>query len=363
MSKLIKSIQRRFWRGYTAGMARLHELNYLFWEATTACNLGCRHCGTACGPHTALPDELTTAEIKAVFDTIIEDYDPKKITVAVTGGEPLLRPDLFEVCAHFASRGMRWGMVTNGLLFTDKAIDLAHKAGMGSVSISLDGLKAHHDYLRGRGTYGKTADAFTRMRDSGLFEIVELVSCPSRRMVDELDDVYERMVELRPWQWRILPIAPIGRARDHPELFLDGEHWVRLLDWIRAKRADPAAPLRVTLDEEGFLGEPWEREVRELPYYCFAGVHIASILANGDVSACPSVCRSFVQGSVRERRFSEIWENEFQEFRDRRWMKQGECAECRSFPDCQGNSLHLWQSTESGPAVCHLKMLKEAKKR
>lgn len=360
MSKLVKSIQRRFWRGYTAGMAKLHELTYLFWETTTACNLACRHCGTSCAPSTALPDELSTAEIRAVFDTIIADFDPKKITVAVTGGEPLLRPDLFEVCAHFASHGMRWGMVTNGLLMTDRAIDLAHKAGMGSISVSVDGLKKHHDYLRGKNTYENAVDAVRRLKDSGHFEIVELLSCPSRAMVEDIDEVYESVLAINPDQWRILPIAPIGRSLNNPELLLDAAGWRKLLDWIRAKRAVKNPPLKVTLDEEGFLGEPWEREVRELPYFCFAGIHVASILADGSVGACPSVCREFIQGSVRERRFSEIWENEFKEFRDRRWMKKGECAECKSFGDCKGNSLHLWHGRDSGPGLCHLKMLQEA---
>jgi len=362
LNRLVKSIQRRFWRGYTSGMAKLHELTYLFWETTTACNLSCRHCGTSCAPSTALDNELSTAEIKAVFDTIIEDFDPKKITVAVTGGEPLLRPDVFEVCAHFASRGMRWGMVTNGLLFNDRAIELANKAGMGSVSVSIDGNREHHEYLRGKGTYQKTVDAYERLRDSGHFEIVEIVSCPSRKMVDEIDSVYEEMVKFGPYQWRLLPIAPIGRGIDHPELLLDAKHWKKLLDWIRAKRMDKDAPLGVMLDEEGFLGEPYEREVRDLPYFCFAGIHAGSILADGSVSACPSVCRSFIQGNVRERRFSEIWEQEFKEFRDRRWMKQGECADCHAFADCQGNSLHLWQGRDTGPALCHLKMLEEAKR-
>ena len=357
---LIKSFQRHCWRAYTRGAARLHELTYLFWETTTACNLSCRHCGTSCGPQTALPNELSTSEIKAAFDTIIADFDPKKITVAVTGGEPLLRPDVFEVCAHFAQHKMRWGMVTNGTLMTDKAIDLAYKAGMGSVSVSLDGLKKHHEFLRGKRTFGPVVDAIRRLTDSGHFDIVEALSCPTRAMVADIDQVYEFMQTLNVHQWRLLPLAPIGRCKHHPELLLDSSSWLKLLKWIRAKRADKSAPLTVTLDEEGFLGEPFEREVRDLPYFCFAGIHAASILADGSVGPCPSVHRSFTQGNIRNRRFSEIWENEFKEFRDRRWTKQGECANCRHWPDCLGNSLHLWDDMEHGPALCHLKLLREA---
>jgi radical SAM protein with 4Fe4S-binding SPASM domain len=65
-----------------------------------------------------------------------------------------------------------------------------------------------------------------------------------------------------------------------------------------------------------------------------------------------------VQGNIRERRFSDIWENEFQAFRDRRWMGQGDCHGCKSFADCKGNSFHLWDGPDAcGPNACHLKLL------
>jgi radical SAM protein with 4Fe4S-binding SPASM domain len=179
-------------------------------------------------------------------------------------------------------------------------------------------------------------------------------------LVAELDRAYEFMCSLQLDGWRLLPLAPIGRVKKHPELLLTGAQLRTLLDWLKAKRADKTAPLKVTLDEEGFLGDDYEREVRDMPYFCFAGVHAASILADGSVSACPSIDRSFVQGNIRQRRFSDIWEHEFKLYRDRSWMKQGKCAGCTSFADCLGNSMHLWDSPAGcGPALCHLALLNE----
>jgi radical SAM protein with 4Fe4S-binding SPASM domain len=359
VNHIVKALQRYAWRGYVRAAARSHELRYLFWETTLRCNLACRHCGSSCAKHTALPDELTTAEVKQVFDTLARDYNPKRITVAVTGGEPLLRPDVFEVAAHFALKGFRWGMVSNGILFTDEAVRLAQAAGMGSVSISLDGLKPEHEYLRGQGTFEHTLAGIKRLRDAQFLGILEVVCCPTARVVERLDEYYAFLCELGIDQFRLLPIAPMGRAKHARDLLLDGSSLKHLLDWIRAKRADKTAPLPVTLDEEGWLGEPYEREVRELPYFCFAGVHAASILANGDIGPCPSVHRDFVQGNVRQQRFSEVWERGFTEFRDRSWMRQGKCAHCPSFTDCLGNSFHLWDGRAAcEPGLCHLELLR-----
>lgn len=358
MNRTLKTVQRRFWRAYVRGAAKLHELTYLFWETTLRCNLACRHCGSGCGPSAGLPDELTGDEVKAVFETVAQDFNPKKITVAVTGGEPLLRPDVFGVAAHIARLGFRWGMVTNGVLMTDRAVTLCRAAGMGSVSVSIDGLKPQHEFLRGKGSFEPAVEAVRKLKRAAFLGVLEVVTCPTGAVVRELDATYDFLCTLGLDCWRLIPLAAIGRVRQHPELLLTGAELRALLDWIRAKRADKRAPLKVMLDEEGYLGEPYEREVRDSPYFCFAGIHAAALLADGSVGPCPSVDRSFVQGHVRERRFSEIWDNEFKQFRDRRWMARGKCELCHSFADCQGNSFHLWSAPDANsPACCHLALL------
>ncbi len=353
-------MRRLLWRGYVDSAGKAHELRYLFWECTLRCNLGCAHCGSSCAMDAALPGELSTDEIKAALSTVAEDFPAGKVMLAVTGGEPLMRPDLFEVMDHATRLGFPWGMVTNGTLLNDRAVELCQRTRMGSVSVSLDGLKAQHERLRGRGSFERTLNGIARLKRAAFLQVLEVTTCPTPQVVAELDAVYEFMCTLGLDAWRIIPIAPIGRARETPQLRLDGAAWRSLLEWVRAKRADAQAPLQVTLDEEGFLGWGWECRVRDLAYFCPAGVNIASILADGQISACPSIDRSFIQGSIRERRFKDIWDSEFKLFRDRRWMKRGDCAKCASFGDCRGNSLHLWDSPDAGgPALCHLRLLQE----
>jgi radical SAM protein with 4Fe4S-binding SPASM domain len=354
----LNPLRRLLWRGYVSSAAKAHELRYLFWECTLRCNLSCAHCGSACAPNAALPGELTTAEIKDCLSTVAQDFPAGKVMLAVTGGEPLLRPDLFEVMDHATRLGFPWGMVTNATLLNDRAVELCRRTHLGSVSVSLDGLKQHHERLRGRNTFERTLAGIERLRRAAIVQVLEVTTCPTPQLVAQLDSVYEFMCSLGLDAWRIIPIAPIGRARETPELRLGAADWRALLEWLAAKRADSNAPLQVTLDEEGFLGWGWECRVRDLAYYCPAGVNVASILADGAVGACPSIPRSFTQGNIRERRFKDIWEGGFQLLRDRRWMRRGACAQCASFGDCRGNSLHLWDSPDApGPALCHKKLL------
>ena len=115
--------------------------------------------------------------------------------------------------------------------------------------------------------------------------------------------------------------------------------------------------MSVTVDEEGYLGCEFEREVRDSFYSCQAGIEVGGILANGDISACPSISRKLVQGNIRRESFSDCWENKFQPFRDRKWMKQGMCTSCGQWRICKGNSLHLWDFDKNEPEVCHFKCL------
>ena len=112
--------------------------------------------------------------------------------------------------------------------------------------------------------------------------------------------------------------------------------------------------------DEGYLGCGHERRVRDFYYCCFAGIRIASILANGDISGCPNIPRTLVQGNVRSDSFREVWDRRFQKYRDRSWMKQGLCVGCRDFRICKGNSMHLWDTETGGPKLCHARMLEEA---
>lgn len=353
-----KLLRLKAWHGYQSVEKRRHRLRAVFWETTLRCNLKCLHCGSSCGP-AEVTGELTTAEIKRAIGELAEDYDPREIMFHVTGGEPLLRPDLFEVTSYMSHLGFVWGMVTNGTLVTPTVVDRAWASGMATVSVSLDGLEGAHDRLRGHGTFRKALAAIRLLKAAGFLEVLEVVTCASRLNIRQMEDLYRALSEEGIDQWRILMMSPIGRARQNSDLLLEPAELRELLGFIRSKRIAPGG-LPVTLCEEGFLGPEFEGEVRDAFYYCPAGISIGSILHDGAVSACPSIPRNLVQGNIRTGRFSAFWESGFQPFRDRDWMKTGRCQNCPSWRLCQGNSLHLWDFDRNCTLVCHLEMVEKS---
>src|SRR5665647_1026595 len=137
MNNLQKYIYRQFKKNETA----IHELNYLFWECTSRCNLSCLHCGSDCSKDASFPDMPLDDFLKAI-NTI--PSPSKYFTVVLTGGEPLMRNDIEIIGREIRKRGMRWGMVTNGYLYTEEKHNALLNAGLGALTVSLDGLEESH---------------------------------------------------------------------------------------------------------------------------------------------------------------------------------------------------------------------------
>jgi len=115
MNMLQKKITQAKWRREINKKSRGHILDYFFWETTLRCNLSCKHCGSDYRKDEQTPN-LSTVKVLSVFHDIAANYHPHDIMVAVTGGEPILRPDLFDVLAEINELHFPWGMVTNAML-------------------------------------------------------------------------------------------------------------------------------------------------------------------------------------------------------------------------------------------------------
>jgi len=330
---------------------RLHELRVLTWEATLRCNLACKHCASLCGPGVDTSGELTTDEAMALFTSVAQDFSPRKVSIAITGGEPFTRKDLFHVAAHLQRLGFSWTVSTNGTLITKRVIAALRETGCSGVSVSLDGLQAHHEQLRGRGTYGRAVDAVRALRMANLPAQLEVTTCLTAPVVRDIEAVHAFVSTLGVGRWRLQPLASLGRMPAHAALVPAAAEMRRVLDWLAALRRAQSG-MEVVFDEAGYLGREYERKVRQKYFFCGAGVTGAVVHAGGAVNGCVFVGPGFVQGTVRERRFSDIWNSEFRVFRDRRWTKQGLCSECREYRDCQGGCL-LWRdSPRGGPCAC-----------
>ncbi|MEW6232445.1 MAG: radical SAM protein [Chloroflexota bacterium] len=374
LKEFVKLGQLRLWQAYCQEQRAKHPLTYLFWETTLRCNLSCRHCGSSCGPRSPVR-ELSTQEIKDALSTVAADYVAPGIMLAITGGEPLLRPDLFEVVNLAHELGFSWGMVTNGTLVTPEVVAKCKDAGMSTVTVSLDGLKEAHDFIRGKGSFRRAVQGAELVAKAG-FPLVQVTTCISQYNFGELEGLHRLVRDLGVDEWRLLTITPIGRARDDPKLLLPPGQLRELLDFIREQRrglpmgarnikspamaaSKPASPPVVLFEEEGFLGPDYEGEVRESYFACYAGVNVGSILADGSIGACPNLPRHLAQGNVRRERFSLVWEKGYQLFRDTSWKRCQRCSSCQWWGFCQGNGLHLWDFERGEPMLCHWRLLRE----
>ncbi len=325
-------------------------LQQLFFEFTLRCNEHCWHCGSRCGDVQA--SELSKADWKRILDEVKQDFAGSLPQINVTGGEPLLYPHFEEVMSYAHSLGFKWGMTSNAILITPEVAKMLERCGMNTISVSIDGLEETHDRLRGLpGAYQKAMAGIQNLIDCGSFDSIMITTVVNHETMHELDDLYEIMCGLDIDSWRIIGVEPIGRALDYPERAMTLEDQRNLLDFIRSKRADN---MPVCYGCSHYLGLDYEREVRDWYFMCLAGITTASITCTGDVTACLDIERSpaVVQGNIHERRFSDIWRNEFRIFRRDKAEDNDKCRDCNSRKYCMGGACHTWDFENNTQRVC-----------
>ena len=338
-------------RAFRANETAVHELNYLFWECTTRCNLHCRHCGSDCFAASRDVD-MPLEDFLRAFDTIPAGERAHPFTVILTGGEPLLRPDIADIGKALRGRGVGWSIVSNGWFYDEAMHRKLMSAGLGALTISLDGLEEAHDWMRGRaGSYARAERAIA-LAAAEPHLAFDVVTCVNKRNFQELDALHDRLEALGVKQWRIFTIIPIGRAAEDPDMHLSDAEFTALMEFIVRKRRE-GGTMKVTFSCEGYLGR-YENRVRDVPYFCHAGVNIASVLIDGRICACPNIDRDvFSQGNIYEDSLYEVWEKRFQPFRDRSWTRRGRCAGCKVWRDCLGNGMHNWHGDCAEVLNCH----------
>lgn len=337
-----------------------HILTDLFWECTLTCNANCKHCGSS-AEKKKYEGELNTTEIKSAFKQIANDMDANKILINVTGGEPLVRKDLCEVMEYATNElGFHWGMTTNGILLNDENIEKLRKANMETISISIDGLEEVHDAFRGvPGSYKIIINNIKKLRKAGFVKHIQVTTVFHKENINQLEKLYNTMLDLGLDSWRLVSMDPIGRANENNELLLNGKEIRKLLDFIKMKNKDKN--LKLSYGCPGFLGLDYEKEVRENYFYCRTGISVASILYNGDLFVCPNVPRikRFIQGNIRTDNFKEVWDNKYKEFRLKDRTKCEECSKCEQWEFCLGGAFHTWNFTNNVQNKCTYNMLKD----
>lgn len=346
-----------------------HSLRELFWECTLSCNLKCLHCGSDCkidlsNRNMPIGDFLKVLDsIKANFEKRGKNYHD--VFIIITGGEPLMRPDIAQCGKEIYKRGFPWGMVTNGYALTADKFKELQMSGLHSMTVSLDGIKDEHDWMRGKsGSFERAVNAIKLLADTHVNKKIsqeigvgpityDVVTCVNKKNIKHLGMVKDLLLSLGVEHWRLFTVFPSGRAKDEPLFHLDKEDFTYLMNFILETRKE--GKISVSYGCEGFLGK-WEGKVRDHFFRCDAGISVGSILSDGSISACPSIREDFIQGNIYNDDFMDVWENKYKMYREREWTKTGICKECSFFRYCKGSGMHL-RTPEREVSRCYIREL------
>jgi len=296
--------------------------------------------------------EMTTDSWKSVILYMQKRYAP---VFVLTGGEPLVRTDLFEITDYLNRVSAKWGMVTNGFSLTQDRLDKLCDHRLSSITLSLDGPEKEHLYIRRNpDSYKKVLQALSMIGKTDL-EFKDAVTCVFPGNLEKLHQIADILLDNGMNSWRLFRIFPKGKAAGNQELILDFEQSNTLVQWIAEHRKSyQKKGLDLSFSCEGYL--PWkqDRKVRQEPFFCRSGISIASILSDGTVTGCNNNGPEYYQGNLSKDDFSHLWEKKFKEYRDPSWRKTGICLDCKEWKYCLGSSVHLQKKTEPGPGFCYL---------
>lgn len=295
---------------------------------------------------------MTSESWKSVIQYMQKLYAP---IFVITGGEPLVRKDLFEITEFLKQMSAKWGLVTNGFALTQDKMDLLCNHGLSSITISLDGTEKEHLYIRRNpDSFRKVLNSMSLIGKTDL-EYKDAVTCVFPGNLDKLHNTAKILLDHGMNSWRLFRIFPKGQALENKELVLDFMQSNALVEWIAENRKEyKKKGLNISFSCEGYL--PWkqDKKVRQEPFFCRSGISIASILSDGTVTGCNNNGSEYYQGNIAQDDFKHLWDNRFQEYRDPSWRKTGKCLHCDEWKYCLGNSVHLREKSKDGPGFCYL---------
>ncbi len=265
-----------------------------------------------------------------------------------------MRNDLAQCGAEITRRGFVWGMVCNGMLLSAEKLNEYVAVGLKSLAVSFDGFEEDHNWMRGNAmSYKNVLRAVEAMKQHpGL--TWDVITCVNQRTIKYLPEFRDFLISLGILRWRLFTVFPFGRAANEPDFKLSNEQFVQMMEFIKQTRL--GGKIRADYGCDGFLGR-YEGEVRNHYYSCSAGINVASVRADGAISGCLSIRNDYHQGNIYQDSFWDVWQNRFQPYRDRKWMKTGPCADCKMWRYCLGNGFHL-RDGDGKLQICQYQMIR-----
>jgi AdoMet-dependent heme synthase len=329
----------------------------VIWELTQACDLACKHCRAAAQP-ARHPWELTTDEGKRLIDQVAELQVP---IFVFTGGDPIKRPDVYELVHYATSRGVRAALTPSATpLLTREVIFRLKEAGLARLAVSLDGsTSAIHDAVRGvEGTYTRTLEVVRWANEAGL--PIQVHTTVSRHNAQDLDQLSEMLSAWQIVMWSVFFLVPLGRGKmedlltgeEFEQIFAklyelskrvpfqikttEGMHYRRYLlqqNVAARKQTAAAAGTQGTAQAIGWA----TKRVNDGRGFVFVS-HTGNVYPSGFLP--------LTGGNVREHTLSEIYRESplFRQLRDLAQLK-GKCGVCEFKQICGGSRARAYAVT------------------
>jgi radical SAM protein with 4Fe4S-binding SPASM domain len=322
------------------------------WNYTNACNLRCKHCYQNAGAPAS--DELPTAKRKEIVDELDRE---KVVSLAFSGGEPLIRPDFLDVARYAAKKGIYVSVATNGTMITKTTAIKLREAGIGYVEVSLDGANSEvHDTFRGvPGCFEKAIEGIRNLVDSGIYTCI--AATVTKHNIHNIPAIVELGKKLKVKRVVVFNFIPAGRGSEIVNLDISPIEREHLLEYLYSEltkgeiQAFCTAPqfarvcMQKALETGQELAAPTHFAAYNLPgktkYLtdflggCGAGRIYCAIEPNGLVTPC--VFMPIVVGDLKTQSFKEIWlrSSVLADLRNRKKLK-GRCSHCQHMYICGG---------------------------
>ena len=300
------------------------------WNVTRECNMKCSHCYIN-ATEKKLDNELSTEEGKRLMDQI---YQVSRPLLILSGGEPLLRPDIFELIEYGAKKGLKMGLGSNGYLIDDAVAKKLKAAGITTVSISIDSnIPAQHDEFRGvAGAWEKAVNACKALRKNNV--LVQVNTTLTHDNYDQIDDIMTLAESIGVENFHLFFLVPTGRGMKLTDI--SPQKYEDMITNTFAKVHKHRLNVRPSCAPQFMrIAKGMGLDMRQWIRGCIAGMHYCRIYPNGDVTPCPYL--PIKLGNVREQSFKDIWFNSpvFKNLRNPDCLK-GKCGACEHKILCGG---------------------------
>jgi heme b synthase len=332
----------------------------VFWETTAGCNLRCIHCRRIEVADQLTPHDLSTAEAFTLIDQLAAVGSP---VFVLSGGEPLMRPDIFEIARYAADAGLPVALATNGTLIDPAMAARIKDSGVKRVSISFDGADAvTHDAFRAlKGSFDAAIRGFRALRAVGL--PVQINTTVAKHNQSQLEGVLQLAKDLDAVALHLFLLVPVGCGVEiADDQMVSAEDYERILNWLYdVEQSEPDLQLKATCAPHYFrvmrqrraeenrsgvkrdLPASHHRQVHGHPHGqmhaatkgCLAGTGVCFVSHRGEVFPCGYL--PVEAGNVRQQNFGDIWQYSdlFAEMRDLNLLG-GKCGVCQFKTLCSG---------------------------